>query len=90
MTTIMGGCLESCSFRLCLVASREKYERNHQGKEKGKKKMFSSVCLGVGRKRRKTNYFPCLVFKENGKENICFYIYTHEDMICKKNRMVDW
>ena len=52
--------------------------------------MFSSVCLDVGRKRKKTNFFPCLVFKENGKENICFYIYTHEDMICKKNRMVDW
>lgn len=54
--------------------------------------MFSSMCVWTqeGKNKKKTNSFPCLVSKENGMENICFYIYTHEDMICKKNRMVDW
>ena len=49
---------QSLSFRLCLVAPMKRKEKwKYQENRKEKKK---------------TNSWPYLVFKENGKENICF------------------
>jgi len=60
---------------------KRKYQENGKRKEREKENIFLYVFLNVGKKKKKeeTNFFPSLVFKENGKRNNCFLFYTLED-----------
>lgn len=75
MTTAMGGCLELCSFSLCLVASTEReYERKHQGKEKEKTKCFPLCVFGCGKERKENKFFPLFGFQRELKGK---YLFLH-------------
>jgi len=75
MTTIMGGCLESCSFRLCLVASREReYERKHQGKEKEKRKCFHLCVFGCRKDKKRKQILSLVWFSKRMKRKI--FVFT--------------